>query len=191
MQIRRGADQSAKVRACRPMRLTCTAGPDIYGADRFVRGQVRTDLRVGGFSRSARIAIAFTSGPHAALAIIAVACSAVAIPLNPKHTLDEIERCFAVLRPDAVILLRDSDSVARRAAERNDLAIIEGIPAKQGTLGLKLDMPQARKLLLLSRTRRRPLLFFKLRAPRRNRSRSLSATAICWPQRRGFRLGSS
>jgi oxalate---CoA ligase len=107
--------------------------------------EVRTDLRVGGFSRSARIAIASTSGPHAALAIIAVACSAVAIPLNPKHTLDEIERCFAILRPDAVILLRDSDSAARRAAERNNLAIIEGIPAKQGSLGLKLDMPQARK----------------------------------------------
>ena len=108
--------------------------------------EVRTDLRVCGFSRSARIAIAFPSGPHAALAIIAVACSAVAVPLNPKHTLDEIETCFAILRPDAVMLSHDSDSAARRAAERNGLAIIEAIPAREGTLGLKLITPRARNI---------------------------------------------
>jgi len=105
--------------------------------------EIRTELRAAGFSRSARIAVALPNGPHAALAIVAVACSAVAIPLNPKHSLDEIEKGFSALRPDAVLLFRGSDSAARRAAERKGLAIIEAIPASEGTLGLKVVAPKS------------------------------------------------
>ena len=48
-------------------------------------------LRSAGFGGKAKIAIALPNGPQAALAIVAVACSATAIPLNPKQTLREIE----------------------------------------------------------------------------------------------------
>ena len=48
------------------------------------------------------------------VAIVAVACSAVAVPLNPKLTLDEIETGFATLRPDAVVLLCGSDTFASK-----------------------------------------------------------------------------
>ena len=51
--------------------------------------EARAALRRRGFARSARIAIAMPDGPQAALAILAVGCSAVSIPLNPRHALGE------------------------------------------------------------------------------------------------------
>ena len=62
---------------------------------------VRSDLRSAGFGRSARIAVAIPNGPQAALAIVAVACSAVSIPINPRLSPRELEISFAALRPDA------------------------------------------------------------------------------------------
>ena len=73
------------------------------------------------------------NGPQAALAIVAVACSAVSIPLNPRQTLNEIDTCLAALRPDAVLVVKGADSAARRAAERKGITIIEAIPSKDGT----------------------------------------------------------
>jgi 4-hydroxybenzoyl-CoA reductase gamma subunit len=103
----------------------------------------RADLRAAGFGASSRIAIALPSGPHAALAIIAVACSAVAVPLNPRHTLDEIEKSFATLRPEAVVLLQGSDSIARQAALSKGVPVIEAVPASQGTIGLRIVTPRS------------------------------------------------
>jgi 4-hydroxybenzoyl-CoA reductase gamma subunit len=124
--------------------VVCTGyAPLSYRELQNLINQMRAELRAAGFGANARIAIALPSGPHAALAIVAIACSAVAVPLNPKHTLDEIEKSFATLRPEAVLLLRGSDSAARRAAERKGLAIVEAIPASEGTLGLKVVAPQA------------------------------------------------
>ena len=42
---------------------------------------VRVALRVAGFGRSSRVVIAMRNGPQAALAIVAVACAAIGIPL--------------------------------------------------------------------------------------------------------------
>ena len=82
------------------------------------------------------------NGPQAALAIVAVACSAVSIPLNPRQTLREIETCLAALRPDAVLLVKGADSDARRAAERKGMTIIEATQSKEGTLGFSIVEPQ-------------------------------------------------
>jgi acyl-CoA synthetase (AMP-forming)/AMP-acid ligase II len=101
-------------------------------------------LRHAGLDRNARIGIALPDGPKAALAIVAVACSAVAVPLNPKQTLAEIEMCLAVLRLDAILLFQGSDSAARRVAERQGLAILQAIPAIEGALGFKIVVPQIR-----------------------------------------------
>ena len=103
--------------------------------------EVRAALRLAGLGRSARIAIAIPNGPHAALAIVAVACSAVSIPLNPRQTLREIEIGLAALRPDAVLLFRGADSVARRAAEERGIAIIEVIQSKEDSLGFETVEP--------------------------------------------------
>ena len=99
--------------------------------------EVRAALRLAGFGRSARIAIAMRNGPHAALAIVAVACSAVSIPLNPRQTLSEIETCLAALRPDAVLVVKGANSAARRVAERKGITIIEATPTKDGILGFR------------------------------------------------------
>lgn len=106
-------------------------------------GDVRVALRTAGFGRRARIAIAMPSGPQAALAIAAVSCSTVGIPLNPKQTPREIEMCFAALRPDAVLLAEGENSDVRQAAERKGLTIIEATPSKPGTIGFGIVAPRA------------------------------------------------
>ena len=93
---------------------------------------VHAALRSAGLGQNARIAVAMRSGPHAALAIVALACSAVSIPLNPRQTLSEIETCFAALRPDAVLVVKGVDSAARRAAERRGIAIIDTMLSRGG-----------------------------------------------------------
>jgi acyl-CoA synthetase (AMP-forming)/AMP-acid ligase II/acyl carrier protein len=104
--------------------------------------EFRAALRLAGLSRHARIAIAIPNGPQAALAIVAVACSAVSIPLNPRQTLREIEMGLATLRPDAILLFKGTDSVARQAAEERGTAIIEVAQSKQGALGFESVEPQ-------------------------------------------------
>ena len=52
--------------------------------------------------------------------------------------------CLAALRPDAVILLKGSDSAARQAAERRGLTIIEATSSKEGTLGFSIFESQTR-----------------------------------------------
>jgi acyl-CoA synthetase (AMP-forming)/AMP-acid ligase II/thioesterase domain-containing protein/acyl carrier protein len=104
--------------------------------------EVRVALRVAGFGRSARIAIAMRNGPQAALAIVAVACSAVSIPLNPRQTLGEIETCLAALRPNAVLVVKGADSAARRVAEHKSITIIEATQSKDGSLGFSVALPK-------------------------------------------------
>lgn len=103
----------------------------------------RHALRAAGFTRGARIAVAMPNGPQAALAIVAVSCSAVSIPLNPRQTLREIETGFASLPPDAVLLVKGSDSVVRRVADRLGIRILEAVRSQDGGLGFSIDAPEA------------------------------------------------
>ena len=52
---------------------------------------VGADLPDGGLGADARIAVALPNGPETALTIVAIACSAVAVPFDRKLTLPEIE----------------------------------------------------------------------------------------------------
>jgi oxalate---CoA ligase len=110
---------------------------------------VRAHLRQAGFGRDARIAVAVANSPEAALAIVAIACSAVAVPLDPKLTVAEVERCLLALRPSAVLALRGSDSAARRVAEQHGFHIIEAIVAQHGKFGLQLAAPRVGTALSL------------------------------------------
>jgi oxalate---CoA ligase len=104
--------------------------------------EVRAALRQAGFDANARIVVAIPDTAPAALAIVAVASSAVALPLDPKLTLPEIETRLTLLRPDAVLLPRGSRTAARTAAEQQGIAIIEAVAADDGKLGLQLVAPQ-------------------------------------------------
>src|ERR1700735_4245928 len=70
-----------------PAMVSSGFAPLSYGELLRVIRNVRSALRAAGLGRDARIAIAMPNGPHAALAIVAVACSAVSVPLNPRQTL--------------------------------------------------------------------------------------------------------
>ncbi len=112
--------------------------PLSYRALQSLIDEVRASLREAGFGWSARIAIAIPSGPQAALAIVAVTCSAVSIPVNPRLTLREVEIYLAALRPDAILLLKGTDSVARQAAKEIGITIIEATESAQATLGFSV-----------------------------------------------------
>src|SRR4030088_1667149 len=103
---------------------------------------VRAHLRQAGFGRDARIAVGIANSPEAALAIVAIACSAVAVPLDPKLTVAEVERCLLALRPSAVFALRGSDSAARRVAEQHGFHIIQAIVAPHRKIRVKMAGPK-------------------------------------------------
>lgn len=124
--------------------VVCTGcAPLSYGELQDLIDDVRANLRGAGFGCSARIAITLPNGPHGAVAIVAIACSAVAVPLNPNLTVDEIKSRFATLRPDAVLLHRGVDSAVRRVAEGGGWAVIEADLVGEGRLGLKIVVPQS------------------------------------------------
>ena len=125
-----------------PAIVSSDYAPLSYRELQLLLDDLRRALRASGLSRSARIAIAMPNGPHAALAIVAVACSAVSIPLNPAQTLREIESSFASLAPDAVLLPKGSDSVVRRLADRLRIKILE-VRSQEGSLGITIEEPQA------------------------------------------------
>ena len=104
--------------------------------------EVRARLRQAGFDRDARIAIAIANSAEAALAIVAIACSAAAVPIDPKLTVAEVERCLLILRPSAMLVLRDINSAARSAAEQRGFPIIEASVLQAGMLGLQLAVPK-------------------------------------------------
>ncbi|MBX9847454.1 MAG: AMP-binding protein [Xanthobacteraceae bacterium] len=83
---------------------------------------IASHLRGAGFCRDARVGIALPYGLEAVLAIAAVACSAVAVPIDPRLTALEIGRCLAGLKIAAVIL-PPGESPAREAAAARGLSV--------------------------------------------------------------------
>ena len=156
--------------------------------------EVRSALRAAGLGRSARIAIALPDGPYSAATIVAVTCSAVSIPLNPRQTFREIDAAFTALPPDAVVLAKGTDSVVRRVAVRQRIQILEAVQAPDRAFGIIIDsatsaMPVVPSeqgelhteavafILQTSGTTAKP----KLIPP---------PTKTCWLPRRGCRVGS-
>jgi acyl-CoA synthetase (AMP-forming)/AMP-acid ligase II/acyl carrier protein len=103
--------------------------------------KVRAGLREAGLGSDARIAVALSSSAQAAITIIAVGCSATAVPIDPKLTRTEVERCFAILRPDAVIVLRGNACAARSTAGQLAIPVIEASIAQAGRLALTYAIP--------------------------------------------------
>jgi oxalate---CoA ligase len=62
-----------------------------------------------GFDRHSRIAVGIANSAEATLAIVAVAAAAAAVPLDPKLTVTEVERCPRILCPSTVLMLRGAD----------------------------------------------------------------------------------
>lgn len=104
--------------------------------------QVRALLRESGFGREARIAVALSNSAQAALAIVAISCSATAVPIDPKLTMTEIDRCLHILHPNAVVVLRGAGSALKNVAAHRGIPIIEVAVSQPGKLGLKWAVPK-------------------------------------------------
>jgi acyl-CoA synthetase (AMP-forming)/AMP-acid ligase II/thioesterase domain-containing protein len=140
LEIRRRAEQRPNHAAV----ASSSFGPLSYRQLQGVIDQARVDLRRIGFGRNARIAIAIPNGPPAALAVVAVACSAASIPCDPRQPAREIAQRFDAIRPDAVLLMNESDSAARQVAEQKGLTIIEAAPSGGSALDFCIIKPQGR-----------------------------------------------
>jgi oxalate---CoA ligase len=97
---------------------------------------IRRQLREAGFACGARIGVLMLNGPEAILAIVAVACCSIAVPLDPRLTPAEIDQRLDLLRLDALLVLRGTASDARRSAERRGITILEAVPDEKGQLAL-------------------------------------------------------
>ena len=105
--------------------------------------QTRRQLRQAGFGRDARIGVMLPEAPQAAVAIIAIACSAVAVPLDPRLGTVELDQFLQQLPLDALLIASDGDQQGRRAAERHGLPLICAEAAEDGSPALQLAMPVA------------------------------------------------
>jgi acyl-CoA synthetase (AMP-forming)/AMP-acid ligase II len=100
---------------------------------------VATTLSKSGVRKSARIAIAVKDAAPAALAIVAVACFAVAVPLDQNLAAAEIEIRIKLLNIDAVCVLSSENTVTRLVAEKHGLPIIELIPKDKHELSFSMS----------------------------------------------------
>ncbi len=115
--------------------------PLSYRDLQFQLDEVRAQLRQGGFAYRARIGVLLPNGPEAILGIVAVACSAVAVPLDPRLTSAELNRSLEALCLDAIIVLQGSIPALWCSAKQRSLTIIEAARVKDGSLGLMLKAP--------------------------------------------------
>jgi acyl-CoA synthetase (AMP-forming)/AMP-acid ligase II len=93
-------------------------------------------LRAMGLGRHDRVAVVLPSGPELAVALLAVAASAVCAPLNPAYEREELERYFADLRPRALITAARVGPSARRVALSRGIRVFELSTADDAKAGL-------------------------------------------------------
>jgi acyl-CoA synthetase (AMP-forming)/AMP-acid ligase II/thioesterase domain-containing protein len=102
---------------------------------------IRRQLRQAGLACTARIGVLMPNGPEAILAIVAAACSSIAVPLDPRLTPAEIDRRLDLLHLDALLVPQGIVSDARERAENRGIPILEAAPAGQGRLGITIAAP--------------------------------------------------
>src|SRR4051794_8954076 len=153
--MRGGADAEAKLTLGQVIGRTASSFPDqpaIVSATfapltyRDLQRQlddIRRQLRLGGLDRSARIGVLMPYGPEAVLAIVAVACCSVAVPLDSRLSPAEINQRLDMLRLNALLVPQGSGSEGRQAAERCGIAIIEAVPVGHGQLGFRAALRAA------------------------------------------------
>lgn len=112
--------------------------PLTYGDLQRRLDDIRRQLRMGGFDCSARIGVLMPFGPEAVLAIVAVACCSIAVPLDPRLSPLEIDQRLGMLHLNVLLVPQGSGTEARQAAERRGIAVINAIPVGSGQLRVDL-----------------------------------------------------
>jgi amino acid adenylation domain-containing protein len=104
--------------------------------------EVLAVLATWGLGRGDRIALVLPQGPELAVAFVATALGATAVPLNPAYRPGELERYLETARARAVIVPAGGGSAARTAAGKLGLPVLDLAPrtgmAGRFTLGPRL-----------------------------------------------------
>jgi acyl-CoA synthetase (AMP-forming)/AMP-acid ligase II len=114
--------------------------PLTYLALRTQLNEVRNQMREAGFGRSARVGVMLPNGPEAVLSVVALACCAVVVPIDPRLTPAEVRQRLQLLSLDAVVVSQAA-AEARQVAQRLKIPIIDAIPCAGGRLALRLALP--------------------------------------------------
>jgi acyl-CoA synthetase (AMP-forming)/AMP-acid ligase II/thioesterase domain-containing protein/acyl carrier protein len=85
-------------------------------------------LNAMGYHRNDRIAIIMPAGPETAVAIISVMSGFTAVPLNPQYKEQEYRNYFSQLKVKAILVQKNMNTDAVRAADSMKIHIIELIP---------------------------------------------------------------
>jgi acyl-CoA synthetase (AMP-forming)/AMP-acid ligase II/acyl carrier protein len=120
--------------------LGCEGWSITYGALWASLNDTVDRLRRVGVSRTDRVAVVLPDGPETAVAIIAVAASAVCVPLNPCFTEDEWRRYFAEIGAAALLTRADVNSTSRGVAQTLGIPVIEvwrGLRHSAGVLSIE------------------------------------------------------
>ncbi len=103
-------------------------------------------LRDLGIGPQDRVGIVMPNGPEMAAAFLAVACWAVAAPLNPLYREDEFDFYLGDIEAKALIILAEPGAPARKVARKRGIAIIDLTPNQTGPAGgFTLSVPFADK----------------------------------------------
>jgi acyl-CoA synthetase (AMP-forming)/AMP-acid ligase II/thioesterase domain-containing protein/acyl carrier protein len=132
----------AKAFPDQPAIISTTSAPLTYAELQHQIEETSRRLRAAGLGSKARIGIVVPEAAQAALAIVAVACCAVAVPIDPRLTRSEFGQFLDALQLDALLIVRDGPAASYRAAEQHGIVLIEAVP-KPGKLGLELRTPHA------------------------------------------------
>ena len=87
--------------------------------------EIGRSLRIMGIGCHDRVAVVMPNGPELVAAIACVASNAACAVINPAYAVEELERYFADLRPNALITQAEIDSPIRRLAISRGMHVIE------------------------------------------------------------------
>ena len=100
--------------------------PDLsYSELRMLTARTAGTLNGLGIGRNDRVAIVLPNGPEMATAFVAIATCATTAPLNPAYTQEEYEFYLSDLNARALLVEKNSDSPAVRAAQSHNIQLLE------------------------------------------------------------------
>jgi acyl-CoA synthetase (AMP-forming)/AMP-acid ligase II/acyl carrier protein len=110
--------------------------PLTYGRLHALIQSVVGDLNRLGIGRNDRVALVLDNGPELAAAFVMISAAATCAPLNPDYRDSEFDFYLHDLNARALVLLKGSQSPARRAALARGVAVLELVPQADQEAGM-------------------------------------------------------